>query len=139
MLNLYPQNDSFQVDEPKAIHQHLDRVVEAFPDQSIWLTELGYQAGEKHCGSSPVKQARFYHEFFRAWDKHQDHIQMAMINWLHDQPSSQVEEWTQYYGLAAPAFAEFLATLGLRTSDGTDKPAWRQILAETRARAWSTN
>jgi hypothetical protein len=136
MLNLYPQDESFQVDDPKTIHQHLDRIVHAFPDKTVWMTELGYQSGEKHCGSSPAKQARFYHEFFRAWDKHRDQIQMVMINWLHDQPARQVEEWTKYYGLAAPAFAEFLATLGLRHADGTDKPAWKQIVAETRMRGW---
>lgn len=138
MLNLYPQNSSFQVDVPEAIHQHLNRVVKAFPDQTIWLTELGYQSGEK-CGSSLTKQAGFYHEFFQAWDKHRDHIRMVMINWLHDQPSSQVLEWTKYYGLAAPSFAEFLATLGLRRSDGTDKPAWKQILAEAHARGWAAD
>jgi len=136
MLNYYPNGYSFQVLDPDAVHGHFNTIEESFPGREIWLTELGYQSGSNHCGSSEEKQAQFYHEMFSAWDDHSDVITLVLVDWLHDVTGEQVAEWTEYYGLSDPGFVEFLSTLGLRNYNHTDKYAWQQVLAETEARGW---
>ncbi len=135
MLNYYPQNEKYQVKEPEAIHSGFDKIVSIFPDKVIWLTEIGYQSGHKYCLSTETKQAHFYHEMFKAWDKHKDNIQFVLVDWLHDQSSETINEWKDYYG-NDPALVEYLSTLGLRKYDGTEKPAWKQVKIETEARGW---
>lgn len=136
MLNYYPNGSQFMVLDPDVVHEHFDTVTGSFPGKEIWFTELGYQSGSAHCGSSETKQAQFYHEMFTAWDDHGDQIMLVLVDWLHDVTPEQVAEWTEYYGLSDPAFIEFLSTLGLRNYNHTDKYAWLQVLAETQARGW---
>ena len=136
MLNYYPNGYMFTVLDPTIVHTHFDFITESFPNDDIWMTELGYQSGSEHCGSSETKQAQFYHEMFTAWDNHSSEISLVLVDWLHDATEEKLAEWTEYYGLSDPAFVEFLATLGLRNYDHTDKYAWLQILAETEARGW---
>lgn len=137
MLNYYPQDEAFQVLPPDVVHQHVQQISELFPEREIWLTEVGYQSGAEHCNSSETKQATFYHELFSAWDAHAQQVTLVLVDWLHDQAPRQIAEWTRYYGSSSPGFVEYLSTLGLRHYDHTDKAAWHQVLAETRARGWS--
>jgi hypothetical protein len=136
MLNYYPQSDSFRVLEPEMVHQHFVEIVGLFRGKQLWFTEVGYQSGSQYCGSSKTMQGHFYHELFKAWDTFNLNVRCININWLHDQPAGQVGEWALYYGLADPAFIEFLSTLGLRNYDNSDKPAWQQLLTETGIRGW---
>lgn len=136
MLTYYPQDAAFQVLDPEDVHVHLDMMEDVFPGREIWLNEAGYQSGSEYCGSSLTKQAQFYHEFFTAWDDHSDTFKLALFIWLHDISDEQLLEFEDYYGISNPAFLEYLATLGLRYYDGTDKYAWIQFLEETGARGW---
>ncbi len=136
MLNYYPQDDGFRVRAPDVVYEHFNQVAAVFEGREIWFTELGYQSGREHCGSSETKQARFYHHLFGAWDRHRGQIGLVLINWLHDQSPEKIAEFTEYYGSSAPAFVKFLSTLGLRNYDHTDKPAWKQVVAEAEARGW---
>ncbi|MBN2586465.1 MAG: hypothetical protein JXA64_12130 [Candidatus Fermentibacteraceae bacterium] len=136
MLTYYPQDGSFQVLDPQEVHSHLQLIEDAFPGREIWMNEVGYQSGSQYCASSQTMQARFYHEFFSAWDDHRDTFRLALIIWLHDISDQQLEELEEYYGISAPGFLEYLATLGLRNIDDTDKYAWPQLLEETGARGW---
>lgn len=135
MLNYYPQNEHFEVLSPEIVKSHFDNLVSAFPQKEIWITELGYQSGTEYCKSSEVKQAEFYHHLFTAWDTQKDHIKFILINWLHDQSPSTIEDWKNYYG-DDPALVEYLSTLGLINYDGTEKNAWDQLQEELKARAW---
>jgi len=135
MLTYYPLDDWFSVLPASAVHEHFDQVVSYFPEGEIWITEVGYPSGLQ-CNSSETSQAHFFHEVFTAWDDHKDKIDFLLIDWLHEATPEQVAEWELYYGLSDPAFLEFLATLGLRNYDNTDKYAWVQLLAETNARGW---
>ena len=137
MLNYYPQSDSFKVLEPEMVHQHFVEIVGLFRGKQLWFTEVGYPSGSQYCGSSKTLQGHFYHELFKAWDTFNQNIKCININWLHDQPATQVGEWVLYYGLDDPAFIEFLSTLGLRNYDNTDKPAWLQLLEEANTRGWN--
>lgn len=136
MLNYYPQDAAFRVLDPNVVGEHFDEVARLFEGRRIWFTEVGYQSGTAHCGSSEAKQAQFYHHVFTAWDRHRDRIELFLINWLHDQSPEKIAEFTEYYGSSAPAFVEFLSTLGLRRYDHTDKAAWLQVVAEAKARGW---
>lgn len=135
MLNYYPQNEFFQVKDPKSVIQDFNLIAAAFPEQEIWMTEVGYQSGNLHCASNETKQAQFYHHLFKAWDQHRDHITAIQINWLHDQSPEIIDEWKDYYG-DDPALVEYLSTLGLRHFNNTDKPAWLQLKQEVQARGW---
>jgi hypothetical protein len=136
MLTYYPQDAAFQVLDPQEVHTHMQLIEDAFPGREIWLNELGYQSGSEYCGSSLTKQAQFYHEFFTAWDDHRDTFKLALIIWLHDVSDQQLQYMEEYYGISAPGFLEYLATLGLRYIDGSGKYAWSQLLEETGARGW---
>lgn len=136
MLNYYQQDSSFQVLAPLHIHNNLTQLGNDFPGREIWLTEVGYQSGSEHCGSSESQQAIFFHELFTAWDLRGYQFKLLLVNWLHDQSAETIAEWEDYYGSSDPAFVEFLSTLGLRTHGGQDKDAWLQLLAETGARGW---
>jgi len=136
MLTYYPQSPSFQVLDPETVHAHLQQIVNSFPGREIWLNEVGYQSGSEYCASTQTKQAHFYHEFFTAWDTNRQNIKLVLIDWLHDISSEQLMEMEEYYGISDPGFLEYLATLGLRYHDGTDKYAWPQLLEETQARGW---
>ena len=136
MLTYFPQSPSFQVLDPETVHTHLQQIVSSFPGREIWLNEVGYQSGTEYCASTQTKQAHFYHEFFTAWDTNRQNIKLVLIDWLHDISSEQLAEMEEYYGISDPGFLEYLATLGLRYHDGTDKYAWPQLLEETHARGW---
>jgi hypothetical protein len=135
MLTYYPLDSNFEVFPPDIVHQHFDQIAAVFPESNIWLMEVGYPAGSQYNASSQAMQAEFIHELFTAWDDHADQIGVMVLNWLHDQSPEMIEAWRDYYG-TAPGLVEYLSTLGLRTFDGQDKPAWQQLLAETEARGW---
>lgn len=136
MLNYYQQDSAFYVLAPLTVHNNFTQLGNDFPGRDIWLTEVGFQSGSEHCGSSEAMQAAFFHELFTAWDLRRYQYKYLMVNWLHDQSSATIAEWQTYYGSSAPAFVEYLSTLGLRHHDGSDKDAWLQLLAETGARNW---
>jgi hypothetical protein len=135
MLNYYPQDDSYKVLAPNSVASHFNDFVNYFPNKDIWMTEVGYQSGSNYCASSKTKQAEFYHELFTAWDTHKDRIKFVLIDWLHDQSQSTIDDWKNYYG-DDPALVEYLSTLGICNHDGTEKFAFGQIQEELEARAW---
>ncbi len=139
MLNYYQQDSAFVVFAPSQVHNHFTRMTQDFQGRTIWLTEVGYQSGSEHCGSSEAMQAIFFHELFTAWDQRRFQITYLMINWLHDQSPAIIAQWEDYYGSSDPGFVEYLSTLGLRTHEGQDKDAWLQLLAETGARGWAAD
>ena len=133
LVTYYPLNPDFNVREPATVHNDFQTLADAFPNQTIYLLEVGYPSGTDN-NSSYAKQAAFIHELFLAWDAHAAQIPLINYTWLTDMPLDSVKELTSYYRLAAPGFVSYLATLGLRTFDNTDKPAFRQLAAEMEAR-----
>ncbi len=137
MTTYYPLQGDFSVRKPAVIQSDFQRLVEAYPEREIHITEIGYPTAEAN-ESSPQKQAEFIRHMFSAWDDHAEQITLLSYSWLSDLPGSSVKKLTQYYGLSSRAFGEFLRTLGLRTypGDGEDKPGYEAFLQEAAARGW---
>jgi hypothetical protein len=135
MLTYYPLNPDFTVKEPEVVHEDFATLVELFPGKPIYMLEAGYPSSEL-LGSSEDEQATFVREIFKAWDTHAAHVKLLDFLWLHDIPSSVVDELGGYYGLQDEKFLAYLATLGLRTFDGEDKEAFKVLRLETKQRGW---
>ena len=134
----YPLGEGFLVRDPSVVAADVAGMVTASGARPLWLLEVGCPSGTV-CGSSPDVQRRFVEAVFVAWDAHAARIPVLSFCWMHDQPAATVGEMTRYYGLAAPAFRDFLATLGLRErgGEGRDKPAFAALAAAARARGFA--
>ncbi len=135
LITYYPLNSRFAVRPPSVVHDDLQTMADSFPNQPIYLLEVGYPSGTGN-NSSQVKQTEFIHELFLAWDNHAEQIQLIDYTWLTDISPDSVKELTGYYGLSDDGFASYLGTLGLRLFDGQEKAAYRQFLLEAKARGW---
>ena len=135
LVTYYPLESDFTVREPTAVHADFHTLTQAFPNQPVHLLEVGYPSGEVN-NSSEEKQRDFIHELFLAWDEHAGQIPLVNYTWQTDVSPDAVEQMTNYYQLDHPAFVSYLATLGLRTFDNIDKPAFRQLAIETEVRGW---
>ncbi|MDJ0755389.1 MAG: hypothetical protein QNJ45_17830 [Ardenticatenaceae bacterium] len=135
LVTYYPLNDDFTVRPPSTVHNDFQTISDAFPGQTIYLLETGYPSGSDN-NSSEAQQAEFVHEMFMAWDDHAEQIAVLNYTWLTDMPSSAVEDMTSYYRLDDAGFVSYLATLGLRQNDGTEKLALSQLAQEVEARDW---
>jgi len=137
MTTYYPLNPDFTVRAPSVVHTDFATLVEHYPQKPIYVLEAGYPTSEKN-RSSEALQAQFIHELFAAWDAHAAQIPVIELVWLTDLPESAVRDFTGYYGVSAPVFAEYLRPLGLRTypGHGADKLGFAALRAETTARGW---
>lgn len=131
----YPQEGNFQVREPEEAALDLDRLVEAFPGTPLVLQEVGYQTSAT-CGSSPEAQARFFCAAFAAWDRHREQIVSFNLLRLNDLSAEQAALDAGPYGLESPEFLEYLQTLGIRTFEGEEKPAFGVVEGEAARRGW---
>jgi hypothetical protein len=135
MITYYPLDAKFQVQDPAEAETDLQKLVTTFEGKDIVLAEVGYPSSEVN-GSSMIKQAKFVHHMFVAWDKYADRIKLISFTFQTDMSPERVSDLEAYYGFSNKAFAEYLHTLGLRTYDGKDKLAWKQLVAEAEARGW---
>jgi hypothetical protein len=135
LVTYYPLEADFGVRAADVVHEDLAALASLYPDRPIGVLEAGYPSSEK-LGSSQALQAEFVRQIMRAWDAQAAGIAMLNFTWLTDAPRASVETWTDYYGLHDQRFAAYLATLGLRRSDGQSKPAFEALAAEAHARGW---
>lgn len=134
-VSYYPLNSDFTVREPNTVHEDFAKIVSLYPNQEIYLLELGYPSSEI-CNSSESKQAAFISETFRAWDAHAEQIKMINFVWLNEISSSSIRTFESYYGFSDKGFAAYLGSLGLLNEDGSEKTAFSQLRAEAEARGW---
>jgi hypothetical protein len=134
-VSYYPLQEDATVKDPSVVHDDLAQLVAAYPQRPIYLLETGYPSGAAGA-SSEARQAEFVRQLFQAWDQHAGQIGLVLFAWQTDLPPDSVEGLTDYYGIGNKAFASYLATLGLRTYEGADKAAFRQLTAEADARGW---
>ncbi len=135
MITYYPINSDFGVKEPSIVHSDFNEITSIYESKTIHISEAGYPSST-YLGGSEIKQAEFVREIFKAWDEHDSQIQLIDFIWLHEISQSELNYFSEYYGSSDRAFIEFLGTLGLRTSDGKDKPAFVALKKEAEARGW---
>lgn len=135
LVTHYPLDDNFKVEEPGSIAKVFDEMVRLYPGREIHFAELGYPSS-RECGSSEDRQAQFVSKVFDAWEENREQVKLITFVWLSDIPESTLAGYKQYYGISGRCFSAFLGTLGLRRSDGSAKPAFRQLISETRKRNW---
>ncbi|NOY67523.1 MAG: hypothetical protein GXP13_08990 [Gammaproteobacteria bacterium] len=137
MTTYYPLNPGFTVKSTNVIINDFDKIVSLYPNKPIYFMELGFPSGAL-CNSSESLQVDFIRATFDAWDSYNKNIKMISFTWLNDLPAQVVQDLTQYYGINNPVFAEYLATLGLRTNPGAgaDKLAFTALGEETAKRGW---
>lgn len=137
MASYYPLTPAFQVRPPTVVAEDFRALCGQYPHRPISFVEAGYPSGAG-CGSSDVMQAEFVRQLFAAWDEHAAQIRLVTFVWLHDATPAAVAGFGKYYGIASPAFRDYLGTLGLRTGQGagTDKPAFTALRQLAQARGW---
>lgn len=133
LVTYYPLDSDFGVRSPDVVQADLAKLASVYPGRAIGIIEAGYPSSAL-LGSSEALQAEFVRQIFRAWESRAAQIAMLNFTWLTDAPEASVEAWKEYYGLDDPRFAAYLATLGLRRSDGHPKLALAALAAEAHAR-----
>jgi len=123
------------VRDPTSVGADFDALAALYPGQPIVFNECGYPSSPD-TNSSLEMQRWFVVEAFKAWDRHAAQIENVCFFMQHDWSAATVDGFLVYYGIATPAFRGYLASLGLRTHDGTDKPAWNEFKAQAAARGW---
>lgn len=122
-VTYYPMAAAFQVRSPEDVYADFDKIAATFPESTILLQEVGYQTAES-CGSDDAMQETFYAHVFCAWDQHQSQFETMNIVRLHDVSRADAEDMAGPYGLGDEPFLEYLRTIGIRTHEGVDKPAF---------------
>ena len=133
MITYYPLKDG-SVIATDAIRSEIEQLVAAYPNKSIQLNEVGYPSS-RQLQSSPAKQAEFVSQVFTTWDANPQ-IELVTFVWLNDIAPAEVRKLRQTYGNGNPIFVKVLSTLGLRTHDGTPKPAFLRLQQEAQARGF---
>lgn len=131
----YPLDGRFHVKPEESVRKDLQALLDAAGDRPLYLLEAGCPSSTE-LDSSDARQAEFVRSVFRFWDEHPRQLKAVNFNWLHDISQEEVQTYTKYYGASDRSFAQYLATLGLRSHDGQDKPAFRAMREETKARGW---
>jgi hypothetical protein len=133
-VSYYPLTPSFTVQSPQVVQGAFDQICALYV-LPIDFEEIGYPSGDRN-KSSPAQQAEFVHEVFLAWDRHAAQVRMVDFTWMHDLPPGVARLIGRIYGVRNPRFTAYIATLGLRNFDGTDKPAWTQLEVDAAARGF---
>lgn len=131
-VSYYPLNGNFTVKPPSVVATEIAQLCALYP-MPIDFEEAGYPSGDL-TNSSPELQAQFVQAMFAIWDAHPGQIRMVDFTWMHDISPTAVNLIAFIYNIHNPRFKDYIGSLGLRTYDGHDKPAWTTIIAEALAR-----
>ena len=134
-ITYYPLNADFTVKNPNVVNADFSSLIALYPGRKILFLEAGYPSGTL-CASSEELQKRFVENMFSAWDTYDDVVMAINFEWLHDLTQSQVDMYAEYFGISDPRFKEYLKTLGLRYSNGSEKAAFSELVMQADARGW---
>jgi hypothetical protein len=130
---MYLYNEGFHFwRDPAEIGGYLDRMLDLVGDTPVVITETGWSTATELDGSEEG-QAEYVREFFSALDERRERI--GFVSWfaMHDPTPESCERdgftffepGTEPSGEYMDAFVTFICYFGLRHSDGTPKPAWK--------------
>ena len=134
-VTYYPLNGDFSVKSPESVSEDIVKFLETYPNKPIYFQEVGFQTSEI-CNSNEDKQAEFFCNFFSIWDKYSDKIKSVNILRLNDLTLEKAKESGRPYGVTDERFIEYHRTLGIRTSSGKQKLAYKIIEQNLKVRNW---
>jgi hypothetical protein len=134
-ITYYPLNADFTVKSPGVVSADFASLTALYPGRKLQFLEIGYPSGAL-CASSVELQRRFVENVFSAWDAYDDAVTAVNFEWLHDLTQSEVDYYAEFFGISDPRFKEYLKTLGLRYSNGTEKAAFSELFMQADARGW---
>lgn len=126
-INYYPLDSGFYVLPPADIAPQLDAMITVAAGKPVYLLETGYPS--EGCGSSDAMQLAYFQALFTAWDVRQIEIPLINLVWLHEISRDAANGYGGYYGVNSRCFLDYLGTLGLRSLDGHNKPAFDWLAA----------
>lgn len=135
MATYYAIAGDFQAKSASDARADIEAFAAGFPGKAIQFSEIGTHSSSS-CGSSNALQADFVREMFTVWDENSDQITHMNFLWQTDIPDDHVDTLVQYYGVSNICFREYLAELGFRERDGTDKGAMAAFTEEAQARGF---
>jgi len=139
VLTYYPLNSDFTMRGVSTVDTDFKTMVNKITGKNIILQECGYPSSPIN-GSSEATQADFISAVFDAWDRNINRISLIDIAWQNDVSSATVDQWVIDYGMSGnayeSAFKAYLATLGLKNYNGTEKLAMQRLRDELKARKW---
>ena len=140
VLSYHPLDASFQARAPSTVAADLDLMSDALsadageagdagPSKPIFLQEVGYPSAAESA-SSPEQQSAFYQSLFQALSVRRSRFPFVCVHGLYDAPAPSCAAEATAIGAPGNAAAiAALCTLGLRTSDGSAKPAHASVLS----------
>ncbi len=135
MATYYPLGTDFHVKDLATVGRDIGKLASLPGNKPIYLLEAGCPSSDE-INSSPAKQAQFVREVFKAWDAHRSRVKLVNFIWLHDIAPAEVANYAKYYRVGTRSFSQYLGSLGMRTYDGKDKPAFKVLCKEMRKRGW---
>lgn len=125
----YPLSADYKMLPPNQIDADFPALINLANGKPLIFQEIGYAASVT-IDSSEQAQAEFVQHVFANWRDDDGKVAMLNLFCLHDFSAQQTQQLQQYYGLQNANFYAYLATLGLRRSDGTARLAWQSLLDE---------
>jgi hypothetical protein len=125
-MTYYPLADDMTVLPVDGVGKHIDQMFAFAAPRKLYLQEVGYPSAQR-LKSSDAKQRQFVDAVFDAAQPHSAQLLGMCFFLLVDMSDEMVGTLTKYYGLQAPNFVAYLATLGFKTQDGTPKAAWPEF------------
>lgn len=127
ILTYYPLGDHFAVRAPTSPLADFPTMLRLSGRRPLVLQEVGYPSAQR-LHSSPTRQATFVRAVYRAWGRAGSRVPFLNFFLLHDFTRPMCEQLGTYYGARDENFLAYLCSLGLRQTDGRQKPAWTAFI-----------
>lgn len=125
-ITYYPLAADFGIAHDLDVARDLDTMAALAPGLPLHVLEAGYPS--EGCRGTPTGQRAFVQDLLASADA-MPRVKLVSLTWLTDIPTAQVDGYAAYYGVNAPCFARYLASLGLRDQTGRAKPALDWLLS----------
>lgn len=136
--NYYPFEAGGSTEKILQIDDNFNSLITSSGSKPIHIQEYGCQSGTVS-SSSPDLQTQCYVELLKIWDANPTKITHINLLRMNDLSYSKAYSTASNYTTPStpPAsFVDYIQTLGLRTDDGQDKPAYAYLKSQLKKRGW---
>ena len=137
-VTYYPLFSNFQTKDPSVVPGDFAQVFSLVGTKPVYVQEIGYPTSSSD-GSSNALQTAFVAQVFATWDLYALKIPFLALLRMNDLSLAGATSLAANYGLSGnPAFVAYLQSLGYRTFNAptASKPAWAEVMNQTRVRGW---